>query len=264
MSNSSGKITCYSYTGIGYTNNTKCPQNDSCCQTAAQCRDDRLCVANGGEDGIYVRATCVNRPWTLATCAQICLYDNSDGYLPRVNICSDGSYCCGNDTYCCVNKAGLFLSKDGEIIGYANQTTTTTTSAKPTSTTTTSTTTSTSSLTSATSSATQTSASGSNTSSGLSEGGKVGVGVGGLALILLALFWFLYRRRQKNKVTTDPRSYPAPPLPPQELDEADMRFQLHAVSTLKPAQPVELRPLVELPASSLGQSSPVELPNNQT
>ena len=89
MSNSSGKITCYSYTGVGYTNNTKCPQNDSCCQTAAQCRDDRLCVANGGEDGIYVRATCVNRPWTLATCAQICLYGMSvfESLNPRV---SDG------------------------------------------------------------------------------------------------------------------------------------------------------------------------------
>ena len=187
--------------------------------------------------------------------------DNSDGYLPRVNICSDGSYCCDNDPYCCVDKAGLFLSKNGEVIGYANQTTTTSASAKSTATSTSSTS-STSSLASATSSATQTSTSDSNTSSGLSKVHVgVGAGVGGLALLLLALFGFFYRRRRRNKAAADPQPYP-PLLPGQT--KPDNWFQLDPVSRTKPAQPAELAPtqlLAELPASS---ESPAELPDNRT
>lgn len=200
-----------------------------------------------------------------STLVSLTATDNSDGYLPRVNICSDGSYCCDNDPYCCVDKAGLFLSKDGEVIGYANQTTTT--SAKSTATSTSSTS-STSSLASVTSSATQTSTSDSNTSSGLSGSAKVdvgvGAGVGGLALILLALFWFFYRRRQRKKAAADPQPYP-PLLPGQtQATKPDNWFQLDSVSRTKPDRPAELAPtqlLAELPVSS---ESPAELPDNQT
>jgi hypothetical protein len=73
MASKPSKITCYSYQGAKYDNNTKCPDSDSCCQTEPQCRPDRLCSSNDNSQ-VLVRATCVNEPWTLSTCAKICLY----------------------------------------------------------------------------------------------------------------------------------------------------------------------------------------------
>ncbi|KAI9925077.1 hypothetical protein ASPWEDRAFT_45222 [Aspergillus wentii DTO 134E9] len=244
-------ITCYSYNGVAYDNNVKCPNSDSCCATAAQCRDDRLCNSNDDRD-IIVRAVCVYKPWTLATCAQICLYDDKRGYLPRVNVCSDGSYCCDNDTTCCVDKAGFFLT-DGVITGRANDTTTTTSSATPTT-----------SLTSSTSPASATASATDTSSSGLSSGGKIGVGVGvavgGLAILALALFWFLWRRRknaaappqQQPDYTTPPPPVPVPaeqPKPYVEMSTSPAEttsnpapwFGAHEIGSSKPAtQPVEL------------------------
>lgn len=136
-----GNITCYSYTAdIEYPHNTKCPNSDSCCSTAAQCRPDRLCVADN-EPNVLLRPSCTQHSWLLQTCAQICLYsryseinfsltcplaltnpiDTATKALPRVNICPDGSYCCDNQPNCCLDKTGVFLDNNGVAIGYANR-----------------------------------------------------------------------------------------------------------------------------------------------
>lgn len=203
MSNSSDKITCYGINSSHtYTNNTQCPGSDSCCQTAEQCRPDRLCTSNES-DKVLVRAACSQNPWSSQACATICLYglflvpcvwavgwlteqDNKDGFLPRVTICNDGCYCCQKDTNCCADKTGLWLSENGEILGRANET------SNPLAST---------SSSSPTASSTSTSSSSSD-SSGLSKpatlGVGIGVGVGGAAVIGLLLFWFFWRRRKNN------------------------------------------------------------------
>ena len=66
-------ITCYSFEGQGFANNTKCASSSSCCATAAQCRSDRLCTSNNNST-VLVRATCSFNPWDVDSCAQICLY----------------------------------------------------------------------------------------------------------------------------------------------------------------------------------------------
>ena len=39
----------------------------------------------------------------------------SQGFLPRVTVCDDGSLCCNNNPTCCGEGAGVFLDQDGNI-----------------------------------------------------------------------------------------------------------------------------------------------------
>ncbi|KAF2231013.1 hypothetical protein EV356DRAFT_552771 [Viridothelium virens] len=66
-------------------------------------------------------------PSTYPLCLQADLYlsETTTGFLPRINICDDGSYCCDNDPSCCVDKKGALLdATNGEVISFANTTNT--------------------------------------------------------------------------------------------------------------------------------------------
>ncbi|KKZ62532.1 hypothetical protein EMCG_02938 [[Emmonsia] crescens] len=232
---SNKKITCFSSKGRPLTNNEKCPDSDSCCQTAEQCRPDRLCVANKDKD-VIVRAGCNTYPWS-DNCAKICIEEDSSGILPRVNICQDGSYCCVKDTTCCVDRRGIFLNNDGSIKGRANEPISHTTSSKIPIVGTTSTTTSTTSTTALTETPTETPTDNATraytgftegpavgppaattspeipqpASSGISQSAKFGIGFGvAFGIILLVLIgYFAWRNRQlKKQLQMNPAAYP--------------------------------------------------------
>jgi hypothetical protein len=165
--------------------------------------------------------------------------DNPTGYLPRVDICPDGSYCCDNDPTCCVDKQGFFLNSDGVVTARANQTTTTTTP----------------STTIATTSTTSSFASPSYTpeqapsSAGLSQTAKIGLGVGcpAAALLFILLFFFIWRRRQRRQQCEgSDAAYQksTPPTPYHEKPGSQL--------TSEASQPSELAvPPAELAARSL-------------
>jgi hypothetical protein len=68
-------ITCYGYDGAPYPNNFLCPNSDACCGSVSSCTSQRLCLATNGE---LIRPTCLNTPYTVDTCAQLCLYGTSN------------------------------------------------------------------------------------------------------------------------------------------------------------------------------------------
>ncbi|KAI9695933.1 MAG: hypothetical protein M1820_008345 [Bogoriella megaspora] len=178
-------ITCYDYDGTNFTEFNKCPNSDSCFKEPDQCLPTRL-VKRGGD--LLVRPICANNPWSQETCAQICLYGNKGGYVPRVNICQDGSYCCDNDPNCCLDHTGVFLNQtNGIVIGRANETTNSATHASSTSTST--------MPPKASSVVTQYS------DSSLSTGAKAGIGVGvavAALLIIAAIIGILWKRRNRK------------------------------------------------------------------
>lgn len=49
--------------------------------------------------------------------------DETDGFLPRVTTCADGSLCCDNDAHCCDAGTGTFLDNNGLIADRAPTTT---------------------------------------------------------------------------------------------------------------------------------------------
>ncbi|OJD15606.1 hypothetical protein AJ78_04159 [Emergomyces pasteurianus Ep9510] len=213
-------IRCYGSTGNHFNNNTKCPDSDSCCNTAQQCRPDRLCVSDKDPD-ILVRAPCSVYPWSN-NCAKVCIEEDSSGFLPRVNICRDGSYCCVKDTTCCVDKRGFFLNDDGTIKARANSTISDTTSIIPTTTTTlpttaldnTSTGLNTKAPTNAPTDPPAPTASGEPqpaASGGISQPAKFGVGFGVAfgGLLVLFIAYFAWRRRHRNnRLQLNPAAYP--------------------------------------------------------
>ncbi|KAG5296731.1 hypothetical protein I7I48_05646 [Histoplasma ohiense] len=226
------KIICYGSTGTRFGNNTKCPDSDSCCQTADQCRPDRLCVSNKDPDTL-VRAPCSANPWN-DNCAKVCIEEDSSGFLPRVNICRDGSYCCVKDPTCCADKRGFFLNDDGSIKRRANETlpeettseiTPKTTSRKASSTTTTSISVPNEALTKTpTTVPTETQPTRSPTSTiypdnpqpalsspGISRPAKFGIGFGvsfGVILLGLVAFFAWRSRQRKSRLQVNPSAYP--------------------------------------------------------
>jgi len=98
-------ITCYSWGN----NKTRSPSSDFLLR-----KPDRLCNSNV-ETSVIIRAVCANDPWTLQTCAQICLNINTDdtGDLLRVNIWSDGSSCYHDQPNCCWNTLVSFSTQTG-------------------------------------------------------------------------------------------------------------------------------------------------------
>ncbi|KAH6884556.1 hypothetical protein B0T10DRAFT_132478 [Thelonectria olida] len=116
-------ITCYGYSGIAYANNTRCPGSNACCGVDATCLSNRLChKPNDGAD-TFLRGPCAVDPYDSGTCAQICLYNETTGVLPRVRPCSDGSLCCDDNDHCCDDGKGIFLDNDGQIADSAPSTT---------------------------------------------------------------------------------------------------------------------------------------------
>ncbi|KAK0747301.1 hypothetical protein B0T21DRAFT_354052 [Apiosordaria backusii] len=111
------QITCYGFAGQAYTDNTLCPGSNSCCGRKATCLSNRLCHNPNDPEGLWVRGPCAIRGWD-DNCGQICLYNEteaSNGVLPRVVECRDGSLCCNNDPQCCQDGKGTFLNERGEI-----------------------------------------------------------------------------------------------------------------------------------------------------
>ena len=66
--NDSGKVTCYSWTGQPFDNNTICPGSDICCNTADLCNPNRFCQAHNQT----IVPACAVFPWN--NCANICQY----------------------------------------------------------------------------------------------------------------------------------------------------------------------------------------------
>jgi len=133
--------------------------------------------------------------------------DSTTGYLPRVNICENGSYCCYDNPECCEENGGVYLNSDGVAIGLANQTTI---SSSASSTATASSSTSLAATATALVSTTQFSSiqtSSSNSTSGSSSGWKIGVGVGVplglLALSAVAFALIYFNRHKRNKLKAD-------------------------------------------------------------
>ncbi|PGH04031.1 hypothetical protein GX51_03701 [Blastomyces parvus] len=219
------KIDCYGSGGNTFRNNTKCPDSDACCNTAAQCRPDRLCVADK-DPNTLVRAPCSVFPWN-ADCPRICIEEDSSGFLPRVNICADGSYCCVKDPTCCADKSGFFLNDDGTIKGRANETMPEpTTSSKTNSPAEPPTIATSSSVSSEAPPNGPTPTDGSITgppaatssadnpqpaSVGLAQPAKFGVGFGvafGVVFLILIAFFAWRKRQQKNRLQMNPAAYP--------------------------------------------------------
>ncbi|KAK4180183.1 hypothetical protein QBC36DRAFT_320601 [Triangularia setosa] len=112
------QITCYGFAGQAYTDNTLCPGSNSCCGRRATCLSNRLCHNPNDPEGLWVRGPCAIRGWD-DSCGQICLYNEtqaSNGVLPRVVECADGSLCCNNDPQCCQDGRGTFLNERGEVV----------------------------------------------------------------------------------------------------------------------------------------------------
>jgi hypothetical protein len=220
-------ITCYGFDGREYAGNVKCPLSNSCCDPKDECLSNRLCHKKNDGPGTFIRAPCAINPYDSGTCAQICLY-NETQILPRVRICRDGSLCCDNDPRCCENGDGIFLDNKGFITDSAPSTTITwgperTSSGFRVSTEQTSST-STSSVESSTSSSTSsTSSSETSTVTGDSDSNKnndgeteksnddnsslpIGLGVGlgvGIPLIAAALgIWFCISRKKRRNAAS--------------------------------------------------------------
>ncbi|KAI5456491.1 hypothetical protein BGZ63DRAFT_367086 [Mariannaea sp. PMI_226] len=116
-------ITCYGYGGQPYENNARCPGSNACCGIDATCLSNRLCHKPNDGPNTFVRGPCAIDPYDSGTCAQICLYNETTGILPRVSICADGSLCCNDDAHCCDEGNGIFLDNDGKIAESAPSTT---------------------------------------------------------------------------------------------------------------------------------------------
>ncbi|EGE83404.1 hypothetical protein RJZ56_003492 [Blastomyces dermatitidis] len=208
------KIVCFGSAGNQFGNNTKCPDSDSCCQTTEQCRPDRLCSSNNDPDTL-IRAPCSVYPWN-GNCAKVCIEEDSSGFLPRVNICADGSYCCVKDATCCVDKRGFFLNDDGTIKSRANETMPepTSSSTEPSAIITTAVPTDgsiTGSITTSPPAATSSADNPQPASSGLSQPAKFGVGFGvafGVVFLFLIAFFAWRKRQQKNRLQMNPAAYP--------------------------------------------------------
>ncbi|KAH7022546.1 hypothetical protein EDB80DRAFT_674168 [Ilyonectria destructans] len=219
-------ITCYGYGGIAFPNNSRCPGSNACCGVDATCLSNRLCHKPNDGANTFLRGPCAVDPYDSGTCAQICLYNETTGILPRVNACSDGSLCCDDDSHCCDNGNGIFLDNDGQIADSAPSTTysygpertaatfrtkqETTTSSTTVVTSSTVATTSVSGSTTTTSVATSTSSSAeesnstgdTNNTSSLAIGLGVGIPVACVAAGLLGA-WFWWRNRKVKKATAD-------------------------------------------------------------
>ena len=154
----------------------------------------------------------VTLPWSAET---VWLADTTTGFLPRVVICSDGSFCCDDEPDCCQQNRGIVLNGLGAIVstdsGPTNTSSIASSSIGPTSVITTSATAAATPATSATTSASATSTSSTVSStaplkpsqtsdSGLSESSKIGVSVTlplvALAAAVILSIWF-YRRRSR-------------------------------------------------------------------
>ncbi|KAK4667773.1 uncharacterized protein QC764_704750 [Podospora pseudoanserina] len=223
------QITCYGFAGQAYTDNTLCPGSNACCGRKATCLSNRLCHNPNDPEGLWVRGPCAIREWD-DSCGQICLYNEtaaSNGVLPRVVQCRDGSLCCNNDPQCCQDGKGTFLDEGGEIV--STRATGATTSFPPLSETGTVRTTAPVPTTSTSSSSTFSSTFSESTSSSSTteivvpptnagpatpaptpsdednNGLKIGLGVGiPCAVLVAALLAFLFFRRQKKKASNGP------------------------------------------------------------
>ncbi|MCJ1481276.1 hypothetical protein MMC06_001433 [Schaereria dolodes] len=161
------------------------------------------------------------------------LIEEGTGFLPRVNTCSDGSFCCDNNPNCCADHEGVVLNGSGEVVSTdslsISATSTTSTSATSSPTSTTSNTPTTSSNSKATPSPTKSASTSQNaistptidadsklpapttqvshtSANALSTAAAAGIGVGaGLAVILLAsaIVYFLLHRRRIQRLETE-------------------------------------------------------------
>lgn len=146
--------------------------------------------------------------------------DETDGILPRVRICADGSLCCDNDNQCCSKGDGRFLDNNGKIADRAPSTTYSwgpertepgfRTDAVSSTATTAFSTTKTSSAVQETTSVDPVDDSDKDSSDGDSL--KLGLGVGipvGCTLIVLVAMWLLWRRRRRGKQQEDEGKSPS-------------------------------------------------------
>ncbi|KAH6997569.1 hypothetical protein BKA56DRAFT_565619 [Ilyonectria sp. MPI-CAGE-AT-0026] len=265
-------ITCYGYGGLAYPNNTRCPGSNACCGVDATCLSNRLCHKPNDGASTFLRGPCAIDPYDSGTCAQICLYNETTGILPRVNACSDGSLCCDDDSHCCDNGNGIFLDNDGQVADSAPSTTysygperTAATFRTKEETTTSSTTVATSSTTVATSStvattsasestttasvATSTSSSAAeesssagdtNNTSSLAIGLGVGIPVAAVAAGLLGA-WFWWRNRKVKKAAADEMEVQfAREVAQRQFQWPESGYQHTGSYELPPRSPVEL------------------------
>ncbi|KAK7397888.1 hypothetical protein QQX98_012739 [Neonectria punicea] len=116
-------ITCYGYGGLAYPDNARCPGSNACCGVDATCLSNRLCHKPNDGPNTFLRGPCAVDPYDSGTCAQICLYNETTGVLPRVSVCKDGTLCCDDDDHCCDDGNGIFLGNDGKIADGAPSTT---------------------------------------------------------------------------------------------------------------------------------------------
>ncbi|EFX00850.1 hypothetical protein CMQ_1931 [Grosmannia clavigera kw1407] len=239
-------IECYGYNGLAYTNNSLCPNSNTCCGVEATCLSNRLCHNPSDSAGTFVRGPCAIQGWD-SECAQLCLYNETEyrNVLPRVTICSDGSFCCNNNSQCCQDGGGTFLDANGSIISSAETTvattsyppvssagtarytatpsssaatTTSTTSTAPTTTSTPSSTLTGSASAAASSSSAATSNSGDSKNIGLSLGVGLGAGLPVAAIAVgLAVFAVLRSRRRDEQASDISQSQPL-----QNIAEAKM------------------------------------------
>ncbi|KAE8447841.1 hypothetical protein EG329_010070 [Mollisiaceae sp. DMI_Dod_QoI] len=211
-------VTCFGFAGTAYPDNVICPGSQACCGVNATCLSNRLCHNPGQNNSTFVRGPCAVSPYDPNTCAEICLYNETTGFLPRATICEDGRYCCDDLPNCCEAHEGVFLDNTGDIVitlPISNSITSLASSPTLSPSSTTSSPTSDSSTqtngSSAKTSAADSSASSStitSSSSGLSSGAKVGLGVGisvgAIVLIGLAIIIWYQRQRLKAVATAIP------------------------------------------------------------
>ncbi|KAK4202129.1 hypothetical protein QBC40DRAFT_277011 [Triangularia verruculosa] len=213
------QITCYGFAGQSYTDNTLCPGSNSCCGRRATCLSNRLCHNPNDPEDLWVRGPCAIRGWD-DSCGQICLYNEteaSNGVLPRVVQCGDGSLCCNNNPQCCQDGKGTFLNEQGEIVSsraigpttsfppLSGTGTVRTTAPVPTPTTSTTSSESTSSSvstpeTSSLPTGTETVSPGPSTPNEENNSLKLGLGIGiPCGVLAAALLIFLFIKRQKKR-----------------------------------------------------------------
>lgn len=104
------------------------------------------------------------------------------GVLPRIQLCSDGSYCCNDDALCCSKKAGKFLDPSGNIVAkYYNSRPSATSASTPAAT-------------------TVHAASAASASNGLSTAAKGAIGALVGVVVLLTVLWacIFFRRRRRE------------------------------------------------------------------
>lgn len=67
-------VTCFGVNGLAYADNVICPGSNACCGSTATCLPNRLCHNQGDNNDTFVRGPCAITPYTVDSCAEICVY----------------------------------------------------------------------------------------------------------------------------------------------------------------------------------------------